>query len=220
MQPVSAFSKPSVWKIDARQPQAAAIGSAAGVIRQGGVVIFPTETFYGLGGDPMMAETIARIYRIKGRDWNKPLPLIAASRSHVLRTVADWPPLAEQLARAFWPGPLTLVLSAASSLPPALHAHTGKIALRITPHPVARNLADNAGGLLISTSANAAGDPACKELQDLSAAFKAQVDGILDAGPLSGYLPSTIVDVSGPEPVLLREGPITWQEITQRLHAD
>lgn len=198
----------------------AVIDSAGRIIRRGGVVIFPTETCYGLGGDPLQATAVERIYQLKGRAQSKPLPLIAADLSHVLRAVDDWPPLADHLARVFWPGPLTLVLPAAPLLPSALHAHTGTIAIRISSHPVARTLADSAGGLLISTSANASGEPTCKDLQELAAPFMAQVDGILDAGRLGEHLPSTIVDVSGSEPVLLRAGPISWPEIEQQLHPE
>lgn len=220
MQPAGTLFKPNVWKVNARQPQPAVIDSAGEIIRQGKVVVFPTETFYGLGGDPLSGAVIERIYRIKGRNWKKPLPLIAAGQNHVLRAVADWPPIADRLAGIFWPGPLTLVLPAAAILPSALHAHTGKIAIRIASHPVAQALAESAGGLLISTSANVAGKPACKDLQEMAVPFLARVDGIVDAGPLTGYLPSTIVDVAGPKPVLLREGPITWQDIRQRLRTE
>jgi L-threonylcarbamoyladenylate synthase len=186
---------------------------AASVVRHGGVIVYPTETFYGLGGRPDLEETVERIYLIKGRDFKKPLPLIAADLDAVRRAVAQWPPVAEKLAQAFWPGPLTMVLPASPHLPQLLHAHTGKAAVRISSHPVAGVLAASVGGLLIATSANIAGDPASSSPDRLSSMLLLKVDGILDGGELPGVAPSTIVDVSVAPPRLLREGRLHWREI-------
>jgi len=213
MESRTSTSSTPIWSVDARWPQAEIIALAASVIRSGGVVIYPTETFYGLGGDPRSDVAVEGVYRIKGRDFGKPLPLIAADKASLRKVVAKWPPAAERLAEIFWPGPLTLVLAAASLLPPRVHAHTGKIAVRISSHPVAHSLATAAGGLLISTSANASGQPPFSEPAEMSSGFLSHVDGMLDAGKLSGTLPSTIVDVTGLAPRLLRSGCIPWESI-------
>ncbi len=165
----------------------------------------------------MLPEAVARIFDIKGRDFNKPLPLIASDRDAVMRAVSEWPEIAERLARAFWPGPLTIVLPASPELPPALHAGTGKIAVRISSHPVAAMLAKASGGLLISTSANKSGEPAPVGLDEISPKLCAHVDEIIDSGVLPGGLPSTIVDVAAYAPVLVRAGAIDWEKIRQAI---
>jgi L-threonylcarbamoyladenylate synthase len=197
------------------QPQEAVLCPAAALIRQGGVLIYPTETFYGLGADPRREGAVARIFEIKGRVSSKPLPLIAADLDSVLSVVSQWPHRAELLARAFWPGPLTLILHASDRLPQWLHAGTGKIALRISPHPVAGALSHLAGGLLISTSANPSQEPPHADPDRIPVPFLAKVDGLLHAGRLPGGLPSTIVDLSNDAPLLLRRGQVPWDRIRE-----
>ena len=186
---------------------------AAAVLSREGVLIYPTETFYGLGGDPRMEPVVDRIYRIKGRDSGKALPLIASDLPAARKAVSLWPETAERLAAAFWPGPLTLLLPAAPSLPPALHAGTGSIALRISSHPLARALAERAGGLLIATSANRSGEPACRRVVDIPAALAALVDVVIDGGELPGGLPSTIVAVTPSGIELVRSGCISFEDV-------
>lgn len=206
-----------LWKIDSPRSETEAIACAAAVVLAGGVVIYPTETFYGLGGHPMSEAAIEHVYRIKGRDFKKPLPLIASDISAVRRVVAQWPQVAERLAEAFWPGPLTLILPAASLVPFRLHAYTGKIAVRVSSDSIAHRLSAAVGGLLISTSANIAGRPAYKNSAQIDFEFLMQVDGLIDAGELPGDLPSTIVDLSSAEPRLVRAGCVSWESIRRRL---
>jgi L-threonylcarbamoyladenylate synthase len=204
-------------EVDPLRPEADIIAWAALCLSKGGVLIYPTETFYGLGGDPYELQVVERIYRIKARDAHKPLPLIAADEAATRRAVRIWPEVAERLARAFWPGPLTLVVLAASQLPPTLHDRTGKIAVRVSSHAVARHLAAAAGGLLISTSANLAGNRPCAHPDQLSVELLHQVDGVLHAGRTSGGQPSTLVDVTVDPPRLLRSGAIEWERLQQVL---
>ena len=222
-------SRKPVWKVGPRLEEEEAIGDAAAVIRNGGVIIYPTETFYGLGGHPGQVSAIERIYRIKGRDSRKPLPLIAADAAFARASAAEWPREAEKLANAFWPGPLTLILTAACPpastsappervmLSPGVHAGTGKIAVRVSSHPVARALSSLVGGLLISTSANFSGQPPCTDPRGMPAPLLAAVDGLLDAGVLPGMLPSTIVDVSSGPPRLIRAGCLSWERVRAAL---
>lgn len=195
------------------QPEVDIIAWAAACLQNGGVLIYPTETFYGLGGNPCQETVITRIFRLKGRDGRKPLPLIAADEAAARRTAAFWPEAAEHLARAFWPGPLTLIVAASSLFPPILHAHTGKIAIRVSSHAVARRLAAGAGGLLIATSANLSEQAPCNHPDRLSPELLRQVDAVLHAGPTPGGKPSTLVDVSVEPSRLLRAGVIEWERI-------
>lgn len=204
-------------EVDPLRPEADVIAWAASCLSKGGVLIYPTETFYGLGGDPYQTEVVERIYRLKERDGRKPLPLIAADEAAARRAARVWPEVAERLTRAFWPGPLTLVVAVASQFSPTLHAQTGKIAVRVSSHAVARNLAAAAGGLLISTSANLAGKSPCVHPDQLSPTLLQQVDAVLCAGATPGGQPSTLVDVTVDPPRLLRGGAIEWERLQKVL---
>ncbi|MFP5212072.1 MAG: L-threonylcarbamoyladenylate synthase, partial [Acidobacteriota bacterium] len=151
---------PPLWMVDPHAPQPEIIRLAASAVLAEGVIIYPTETLYGLGANPLSEEAVKKVYRVKGRDFDKPLPLIAANRAAALSAVARWTDLAEVLAESFWPGPLTLVLAASPRLPALIHAGTGKIGVRVSSHPVARVLAEASGGLITATSANESGQPA------------------------------------------------------------
>jgi L-threonylcarbamoyladenylate synthase len=213
-------SSPPVWRVDPDHPTTDQIAPAVSAVGTGGIVVYPTETFYGLGGHPQLPGAIEKIYRIKRRDLRKPLPLIAADVPAVRRSVASWPTVAERLASAFWPGPLSLVLPASSIFPPALLGHSDKIALRVSSHPVSQLLAAAVGGVLVATSANLSGQPPCRRLEDLEIAVVSKVDGIVDGGETAGQAPSTVVDVSAVPVRLLREGAIAWQAIRQFLRGE
>lgn len=205
--------KPLIWTVDAEIPSTSIISEAASLILNGGLLVYPTETFYALGGQPTVTRVIRRIFAVKGRDAGKPLPLIAATAADVRKAVDSWPETAERLARAFWPGPLTLILAASSKLPSELHLQTGKIAIRISPHPVAAALAEATGGLLISTSANVSGQSAIDHPDNIAPALLAHLDGLIHAGKVSGHMPSTIVDLSVAPPRLVRPGCVPWHAI-------
>ena len=207
------IGKPQVWKVLDEAAIAPIIDEAAFLIGRGRVVVYPTETFYALGGLPTSKRAIDRIFKLKGRDSSKPLPVIAASTEDVKKAIAIWTETAEKLAKAFWPGPLTLLLPASRALPPELHLSTERIAIRVSPHPVAKALAKKCGGLLISTSANISGQPAVADPDNLEPALISRIDGFIDAGKLAGQKPSTIVDLSGETPTLLRAGGIPWRDI-------
>lgn len=210
-----------IWKVSWESPETETIGLAACVVRMGGIVIYPTETLYGLGGDPFQESVVERIFCIKGRDYDKPLPLIAADRESALKAVSEWPSAAARLAEAFWPGPLTLILPSAAMIPARVHAFTGRIAIRVSSHHVAQALAAEVGGLLISTSANVSGQPAAGEADGIPPDLLSRVDGMLHAeggSSGSGGLPTTIVDVSSPSPRLIRPGCVAWETILDHLH--
>jgi L-threonylcarbamoyladenylate synthase len=202
-----------VRPVDPDFPSEDLIGWAATIVARGRLVIYPTETFYALGGHPFLLSAIELIYRIKGRDWRKPLPLIAADLAAVQQAAAVWPAVAQRLARIFWPGPLTLVLAASPRVPAALLAGTGKVAVRVSSQAVAQKLAVAVGGLVIATSANRSGEPACRGPEQLPADLVAQADGVLHGGITAGGRSSTIVDVTTTPPHLLRAGAITWEQV-------
>lgn len=191
----------------------ALLEEAASILKRGGLVIYPTETFYALGAVPTLPEAVGNVFAAKGRAPGKPLPLIAADAEAARGAVLAWPEAAEKLAGRFWPGPLTLVLPAAHFLPPVLHGGTGKIAVRVSSHPVASLLARFAGGLLVSTSANPSGKPPPDGPEAISEDILARVDGLVEAGVLAGGFPSTVVDVSRLPPTLVRTGRIDWEKI-------
>lgn len=206
-----------IWSVKKEAALDSLISEAASLVSEGGVVVYPTETFYALGGLPMRGSVIRRIFAIKGRAADKPLPLIAGGMPAVRKAVAAWPPDAELLAESFWPGPLTLILPASTDLPAELHVLTGKIAVRVSPHPVALALAQAAGGLLISTSANVSGRPPVDHPDLLDPVLVSQVDGLIRSGKSLGQSPSTIVDVSTGPPRLVRSGCVPWGTIEETL---
>lgn len=202
-----------IFRIDPEGVREEIVLEVAAMLMRGRLVIYPTETFYALGAVPHLPAAVARVFEAKGRDSKKPLPLIASDRPAVMQAASAWPEDAEILARKFWPGPLTLVLPASPLLPSALHGGTGRIAIRISSHPVATMLAKAVGGLLISTSANRAGEvPPCSSAV-VAGELMENVQAFLNTGDLPGGLPSTIIDVSVRPPKLLRAGKITWEEV-------
>ena len=188
------------------------IEAAAGALRRGGVVAYPTETFYGLGALARDASAVARIARAKGRPEGKPLPLVAADRAMV-EEVAEVGPLAARLADRFWPGPLTLVLRARPGLPEAVTAGTGTVGIRIPGSEVARELSRAAGGPIVSTSANPAGGTPPARAGDLEPGLRGRLDAVLDGGPAPGGLPSTVVAVEGGRVRLVRAGAVPFDEV-------
>jgi L-threonylcarbamoyladenylate synthase len=195
---------------------AARIAEAAAVLRAGGVVVYPTETFYGLGALATAGETLERLACAKLRPEGKPLPLVAADRAQVA-AVATLDGPAARLADLFWPGPLTLVLPATPDLHPAITAGTGTVGVRVPGSEVARALAEAAGGALVSTSANLSGGPPPDRVEALDPALVARVDRVLDAGPTPGGLPSTVIALDGGAPRLVRPGAIALEAVLAAL---
>ncbi|MBN1547320.1 MAG: threonylcarbamoyl-AMP synthase, partial [Syntrophaceae bacterium] len=140
-----------ILKIDPVHPEAELISKAAAVLKDGGVIAYPTETFYGLGVDATSEKAVERVFAVKGRDFKNPIPVIVGDVAHLEQTVTDIPPLARELIACYWPGPLTLVFAVAPVIPNRLTAETGKIGVRISSHPIARLLAERLGGPLTST---------------------------------------------------------------------
>jgi L-threonylcarbamoyladenylate synthase len=193
------------------------IAKASQIILQGGVVAFPTETFYGLGADILDLKALQKVFQIKGREEHKALLLLVADRTWLPGLVKKIPPVAEQLIETFWPGPLTLVFDSSPHLPSILTANTGKVGLRISSHPVAQALVRAVGRAVTATSANVTGQPSASLASEVFQTLGRQVDAILDGGKTVGGLGSTVLDVSGVLPKIIRQGAVSRKELASFL---
>lgn len=189
------------------------IREAAEIIRKGGVIAFPTRCLYGLGADAFNPVAVARLFRIKQRSAAKPILILIDSPSRLEPLVTRISNFADTIMARFWPGRVTLVLEASAMIPADLTAGSGKIGIRQAGHPVAAALAAAARGPITGTSANLSGQPGCHRIEDLTPAIAEQLDLILDAGPLEEGRGSTVVDVTGDTPRVLREGVVSKHDI-------
>jgi len=189
------------------------ISKAADIIKNGGVVIFPTRYLYGLGADAQNPDAVERVYQIKQRPLTKPLLILAKQPESLHQLVQHIPENARQLMSRFWPGDITLVFEAKDSLPENLTAGSGKIGVRLPQHPVAVALTNAVQNPITATSANLAGLGGCSSTADLDPLITDKVDLILDSGTLKGGSGSTIVDVTLDPPVILREGAVPASDI-------
>ena len=205
---------PLILKVEKNPSQSEeAIRQAAQLIVNGGVVAFPTETFYGLAALATDYQVIDRLYQLKKRSVQKSLSILIAD----LAELADWietiPKQALHLTARFWPGPLTLVFAAAIHLPTNLTADTGKIGVRISSHPVAQALVREVGAPITATSANRSRSPSCRSAGEVITQLGSDLEAILDAGLTPGGKVSTIADVTTRPPEILRIGAIAAQEV-------
>jgi|TARA_Y100001001_G_scaffold145804_1_gene152769 L-threonylcarbamoyladenylate synthase len=191
-------------------PQSLAeLTNAAEVVKAGGVVSYPTETFYALGADPAQPKAIERVLRTKGRkDLNKPLLLLIATLDDLPNWVSKFPSSFDKLVAHFWPGPLTLVLPAQAGLPDPLIGPGRGIAVRLTSHPIARALIRASGTALTGTSANRAGSRPCCDAKAVRATLGNDLGAVVDGGPTVGAKPSTVLDLVDDCPRILRHGAI------------
>ena len=199
-----------ILKIDPANPEADLIAQAAAVLKDGGVIAYPTETFYGLGVDATNVKAVERLFSVKGRDFKNPIPVVVGNIAQLDQVVTDVPTPAQELIARHWPGPLTLVFGAAPVIPDRLTAGTGKIGVRISGHAIARLLAEQLGGPLTSTSANRSGQKECVIAQDVMEKMGDDLDLIIDGGAAPGGKGSTTLDITQTPPVVLRAGVIDY----------
>jgi L-threonylcarbamoyladenylate synthase len=202
-----------IRKVSPRKPEPEIIKEAAGIIKRGGVIVFPTRCLYGLGADAMNPAAVERIIEIKQRPEDNPILVLIDSKNQLEMLVAKIPPAAGAIMKAFWPGRVTLVFDARDTLPGLLTARTGKIGVRLPGHAVAAAMLRQINGPVTGTSANLSGRPGCNRLADLDPQIAGQVDLVLDAGTLQGGVGSTVVDVTEQPPRILREGQVTAGQI-------
>jgi L-threonylcarbamoyladenylate synthase len=191
------------------------INVAAETVKKGGLVIYPTETVYGLGCDPLNVDAVQQLLTVKG-ERNKPLPILASSISEVDK-IAFISSKGRWLATRFWPGPLTMVFPKKPVLPDVVTFGWDSVGLRIPCNDVALDLIRLTGGLLVGSSANRSGEVPPREIQELSGELKSMVDVILDCGAAVHGMPSTVVDLTSENPKILREGPVSLQELLDAL---
>ncbi len=190
-------------------PDADALRTAADVLRLGGLVAFPTETVYGLGANALDAAAVARVFAAKGRPAVNPLIVHVADQNAAALLTTDWTPAAEKLAAAFWPGPLTLVVTKAADIPDAVTAGGPTVAVRVPAHPVALALLRSVKLPIAAPSANRSGELSPTTAAHVRASLGDRIDVLLDGGACPGGLESTVVDVTGDVVRLLRPGLIS-----------
>lgn len=186
---------------------------AATVISGGGVVAFPTETFYGLAVDPFNTEALERLFRLKKRASAKPALVLIDNNERLGRLVQATPSLYSKLIAEFWPGPLTLVFPGLSQLPTLLTDGHGTVGVRLSSHPLACRLAKAAGGIITGTSANPSGLPAATTVSQVQEMFPVGIDYIIDGGQVPGGEGSTIVGIEDAALKLIRAGGVVFEDI-------
>lgn len=194
-------------RVDPAAPDDAALGEAASILKGGGLVAFPTETFYGLGAQALDGRAVRRVFELKGRPETKPLLVLVGSIA-MAETVAEVGDRARALAERHWPGPLTLVLRALPHVPPEVTAGTGTIGVRVSPHPVAQGLVRTLGRPLTAPSANPSGVEPPPTAAAVLAHFAGAVEMILDGGDTPGGEPSTVLDLTVEPSRVLRQGAV------------
>jgi L-threonylcarbamoyladenylate synthase len=194
--------------VDADRPDPEALHAAAVVLQSGGTVAFPTESFYGLGADALAPEAVRRVFRLKGRPESKPLLVLVDSVERALALVVDADPRARELMARHWPGPLTLVLRAASGVPVEVTAGSGTVGLRIPGHAVALGLVRAAGRPVTAPSANPSGAPPPTRPDEVTRGLGPELDLVLDGGVTAGGVGSTVADCTVWPPRILRQGPV------------
>ena len=204
---------PKIYRINPENPDTDTIQEAAGVIRKGGVIAFPTRGLYGLGADAFNPQAVERIFKIKRRPAEKPILILIDDPVRTEGLVTTVSGKAAAIMDRFWPGKVTLVFDARAEVPDYLTARTGKVGIRLAGHPVVAAVAKTFQGPITGTSANLSGRPGCHQIEGLQPEVIEQLDLILDAGPLKGGRGSTVVDVTGEVPLVLREGVVSEKEI-------
>ena len=204
---------PEILKVSDKNTEEIILTRAAEILASGGIIAYPTETFYGLGADATNEKAIQKIFAIKGRDFKNPVSLIISQTDDIYPLVQDVPQTAKTLIAAFWPGALTIVFFAANKVSPLLTAGSGKIALRVSSHPGARGIVQKLKRPLTATSANLTGAPECVSAADVALQLGDKIDTIIDLENTPGTKGSTIIDVTCTPPVILREGAISREII-------
>jgi L-threonylcarbamoyladenylate synthase len=199
---------PEVLRVDPTRPDAATLARAATVLAAGGVIGFPTETFYGLGAAALDVGAVRRVFALKGRPASNPL-LVIVDGVAMAERIAEIPPRAWPLIAQHWPGPLTLVFRARHLVPAEIGAGTGTVGVRWSPHPIACGIASALRAPVTAPSANPSGAPPAVSAAAVLRDFGERIDLLVDGGQTPGGPPSTVVDVTVDPPRVLRAGAIT-----------
>lgn len=198
----------------------AELAPAVDALRRDGLIAYPTETVYGLGASTRSQTAVRRIFEIKVREQRKPISVMICEPSAVAELCNQVTECARRLMAQFWPGPVTLVLQASACMPEYLQSGTGSVGIRCPNHPLSMALVRLLGAPITSTSANLSGQPPPVDADDVVAQLGQRPDCLIDGGACPGQTPSTVVDVTGDRPVLLRQGAIGFEEIQRYAHGD
>ncbi len=205
-------------RVTQEEPDIEGIRQAGDTIKRGGLVAFPTETVYGLGGDAWNPASSKKIYEAKGRPSDNPLIVHICKFEDMQKLVKQVTPQAEKLAQAFWPGPLTMILQKSDAFPYETTGGLDTVAIRLPSHPVARMFIEAAGGYVAAPSANLSGRPSPTQAKYVAEDMDGRIDMIIDGGAVGIGLESTIVDLTGEKPTILRPGYITQEMLEHVLH--
>ena len=211
------YMKTEIVKIDEEQIDQEAIARAGEILKRGGLVAFPTETVYGLGGDALNENSSRLIYAAKGRPSDNPLIVHITNMEALKKIVTEIPPAARKLAERYWPGPLTMIFHKSSEVPLATTGGLDTVAVRMPSHKTARAMIDAAGGYIAAPSANRSGRPSPTVARYVIEDLDGLVDMIIDGGEVNIGLESTIIDLTGEVPTILRPGYVTQDMLTETL---
>lgn len=189
------------------------IVKASSIVKEGGLVVYPTDTVYGLGCDPFHIKAVKRIFRVKGKR-EKPLPILSCSAMDV-KKIAELPEMAEDIVNKFWPGPLTLVLPKKPAIPDIVTCNLKSVGVRVPKHRVALELICSSNRFLVGTSANKTGTKPPRTAQEAIRQMGETVDVVLDGGVTCFGRPSTVLDLTSGKPKILRIGPVELDEIME-----
>lgn len=216
--PSAATDPPRILRVTATAPERDVMDQVVEALAAGALVAYPTDTFYGLGVDPANGDAVESLFRAKGRESREALPLIASSLARLEEHFGVLPPIGHRLAEAFWPGPLTLVVPKGEArLAAGVTAGRDTVAVRVPAHLVARAVAEATGGIVTSTSANRSGEAPASSAAEVVRAMPSGLAIVLDAGPTIGEAASTIVDVTGAHPRLIRPGRVAFDRVLESL---
>jgi L-threonylcarbamoyladenylate synthase len=194
-------------------PEGGGLQEAARLIRAGGLIAFPTETFYGLAVDPFNKEALARLFAAKQRSLHKAVLVLVRNREQLAILAHEVPAAYESLIERFWPGPLTLIFPAHPNLPELLTAASGTVGIRMSSHPLAGELLEAVGGPVTATSANLSDQPSPSSVDQVTQQLAGRIDAILDGGITPGGGSSTIVSLVGGKLVIVRQGVLPFADI-------
>lgn len=202
-----------IIRVNPEAPSPAAIARAAELLRRGEVVAIPTDTVYGLAADPFNESAVQRLFAVKGRSPDAPVPLLVDSIEMAAEVAGELPALFHPLAGRYWPGPLTIVMESSRRVPAVVSANTGRVGLRLPAAAIPQAIVRALGSPITGTSANRSGQPECRSAEEVEASLGEFLPLILDGGPSPGARPSTVVSLAGESWTLVREGAVPLAEL-------